>query len=47
MNNLWDTEEARGVRDRTVHQALNWIANEGVRGRARGEDASGERFTVK
>jgi arylsulfatase len=46
MNNLWDADETREVRDRAVHQALNWIAHEGVRGRARGEDASGERFTV-
>lgn len=45
MTNLWADPAARARRDETVLEMLDWFGNENARGRARGEDASGDRFT--
>ena len=47
LDNLWDRDAMRRLQDRTILQVLDWLACEEVRGRARGEDASGPRFTRK
>lgn len=45
MVNLWDSKVTRDLRERTVLRAMDWLTRETVAGRARGEDASGDRFT--
>ena len=46
MLNLWDEEAMRELRGRVVLQAMDWLTREEVAGRARGENASGEGFTI-
>jgi len=43
--NLWEDVHWQAIRDQTLREALDWLAIEDVRGRGRGEDASGDRFT--
>ena len=42
--NQWDSDANRELRDRTILKAMDWLTLEEVRGRARGEDSSGEEF---
>ncbi|MBS14780.1 MAG: hypothetical protein CME19_24745 [Gemmatimonadetes bacterium] len=44
MENLWEADAVQVLRLRTIGEAMDWLALEGFRGRARGEDASGDRF---
>ncbi len=44
MDNLWDSDATRNLRDQTILKAMDWLTRETVAGRARGEDASGDRF---
>ena len=45
MANLWDTDGMRDRQSRTILKAMDWLAREVASVRARGEDASGDRFT--
>ena len=44
MMNLWNAPEQQDVRAKSLLRAMDWLSLEEVRGRARGEDASGEGF---
>ena len=45
MRNLWDAPQRRQLKAATVLRMLDWLALEEVRGRARGADASGDRYS--
>jgi arylsulfatase len=44
ISNLWTSDAVRDLRDRTILKAMDWLTWEEVRGRARGEDSSGDGF---
>jgi arylsulfatase len=43
-DNLWSHESKRDIREQSLLKAMDWLTLEEVRGRARGEDASGDNF---
>ena len=45
MDNLWESNKTRDLQSKTILKAMDWLTRETVAGRARGDDASGDRFS--